>query len=153
MTDWPQKMKDTFQPEVPEPIQAVGILQPAGTWGSFGLARISPLAGMLKAKSSTDKAGGLATAGMFRGTKMCGFVLTADKAYAFRIKPKGMNWKVQEQLGAWDRKDLRFTVTEKRITSKIDVDVASTGDHFELEATTVGAQGIHDAFFAELAKG
>jgi hypothetical protein len=152
MTDWVAKMKETFQPHVAEPVEAVGLLQPAGTWGSFGLEQISPLASMIKNKLNNKKAGGLAKDRTFAGTKMAGVVLTADKVYAFKCKPKGRNWKVEEQLAEWPRKDVKFTVTPKKITNLVEIDVASTGDHYELEATTVGTQGIHDGFFAEIAK-
>jgi hypothetical protein len=152
-TDWPKKLQDTFQPHVAEPVQAVGLLQPAGTWGVAGLSQLSGLAAVFKSKSVNENAGGLARSGVFRGTKLCGLVLTADKVYAFAVKPKGMGWKVQDQLGAWERKDLKFTVTEKKMTSQIDFHVASTGDHYELEATTLGSRGIHEPFLAELQKG
>jgi len=32
------------------------------------------------------------------------------------------------------------------------VDIVSTGDHHELEATTAIARALHDEFFAEIAK-
>jgi len=62
--DWEQQLKDTFQPHVSEPVEAIGLLQPSGTMGSFGLGRISPLAAI---------------------------VLTANKVHAFRTKQKGYN--------------------------------------------------------------
>jgi hypothetical protein len=150
--DWVQEVRDSFQPHVAEPISAVGLLQPAGTMGSFGLARISPLAAMIKNKSVNDKAGGLAKAGVFTNTKMAAIVLTADKVYAFRYKQKGTKFKVEEQLAAWDRKDVKFALEHKKITNQLSIDVASTGDHYELEAMSAGTRGFHDAFFAEIAK-
>src|SRR5438105_13076876 len=110
MTDWVAQMKDTFQPHVAEPVQAVGLLQPAGTWGSFGVARVSPLDGMIMNKFNNKKAGGLAKDRTFAGTKMAGVVLTADKVYAFSVKPKRGNWQVEDQLAEWARKDVKFTV-------------------------------------------
>lgn len=41
---------------------------------------------------------------------------------------------------------------QKKVTSQVSIDVASTGDHFELEAMTAGSRGFHDSFFAEIAK-
>jgi hypothetical protein len=147
-----QQLKETFQPHVDEPVTAVGLLQPAGTMGSFGLAKLSPLAAMVKNKGVNEKAGGLAKTGVFTNTKLAAIVLTAGKVYAFRTKQKGYRWKVEEQLGAWDRKDVKFTVEQKKITSQVSIDVGSTGDHYELEAMTAGAKGFHDAFFAEIAR-
>ena len=137
---------------MPEPILAVGMLQPAGTWGVTGLSQVSGIAAMLSSKAANAKAGGLAKSGVFRGTKVCGIVLTADTIYAFAVKPRGTSWKVQDQLGEWARNDVAFTVTEKKMTNHVAFDIASTGDHYELEATTVGSRGFHDSFFAELAK-
>jgi hypothetical protein len=150
--DWAQEVKDTFQPHVAEPIDAVGMLQPAGAMGSFGLGRISPLASMIKNKSVNEKAGGLAKTGVFTNTKSAAIVLTPSKVYAFRFKQKGTKFKVEEELAAWDRKDVKFSVEQKKITSQVSIDVTSTGDHYELEAVTAGTRGLHNAFFAEIAK-
>jgi hypothetical protein len=128
------------------------MLQPAGAMGSFGLGRISPLAAMIKNKSVNDKAGGLAKTGVFTNTKSAAIVLTPSKVYAFRFKQKGMKFVVEDQLAAWDRKDVKFSVEQKKITSQVSIDVASTGDHYELEAVTAGTRGFHDSFFAAIAK-
>jgi hypothetical protein len=37
------------------------------------------------------------------------------------------------------------------MTTKVVVDVASSGEHYELEATTAGGSGINDAFLAAIA--
>jgi hypothetical protein len=148
--DWEQQLKDTFQPHVGEPIEAVGLLQPAGTMGSFGLGRISPLAAMFKNKGVNERAGGLAQAGVFTSTKLAAIVITANKVHAFRTKQKGYGWKVQDELATWDRKDVKFSTEQKKITIKIDLDVLSTGDHYELEAVTAGTKGFHDPFLAAI---
>lgn len=150
--DWEQQLKDTFQPHVSEPVEAIGLLQPSGTMGSFGLGRISPLAAMVKNKGVNEKAGGLAKTGVFSSTKLAAIVLTANKVHAFRTKQKGYNWKVEEELASWDRKDVKFSTEQKKITVLISLDVASTGDHYELEAVTAGTKGFHDGFLAAIGK-
>jgi hypothetical protein len=150
-TDWVAKLNATAQEQVPDPVLAVGLLQPAGTWGSFGLGRLSPLAGMIKQRSANKKAGGLAKSGGFK-TKQAMIVLTGDKMYAFNAAQKGYSWKVQEQVGAWNRDDVKVTTESGKLSTKVVLDVGSTGEHFELEATTAGAKGFHDAFFTELVK-
>jgi hypothetical protein len=136
-TDWAEKLKEAVQPHVPAPVEAVGMLQPAGTWGSFGVGYVSPLAGMFMRSKANKRAGGLAK-DTFTGTKMAMLAVTADRVYAFKAKPSGRNWKVQEQVGEWARNDLRVTATPGKLTTKVAIDVVSSGDHFELEATTVG---------------
>jgi hypothetical protein len=150
MADWVQKMNDLVQPHVPEPVVAVGILQPAGTWGASGLRMLSPLAGMIKQRSANQAGGGLGKIG-FR-TKMAVIALTDEKLYAFNGKPKSRSWKIEDQIGAWDRRVLRITTEKGRLSTKVVVDVTSTGDHFELEATTVMGRGFTDAFLTELTK-
>src|SRR5690242_19901256 len=113
--DWAQQLKDTFQPHVQEPVEVVGLLQPAGTMGSFGLGRISPLAAMIKNKGVNERAGGLGHAGVFTSTKLAAIVLTPSKVYAFRTKQKGYSWKVQDKLAEWDRKDVKFSTEQKKI--------------------------------------
>ena len=49
MPDMGQKMIATVQPHVPEPVIAVGVLQPAGTWGAMGGDQLS---GQLRAHSA-----------------------------------------------------------------------------------------------------
>jgi hypothetical protein len=58
-TDWLAKVNETAQEHVPEPLVAAGILQPAGTWGAFGLDQVSGVAAMIKLRKVNKDAGGL----------------------------------------------------------------------------------------------
>jgi hypothetical protein len=151
-SDWVQKMKDVAQPRVPEPIVAIGMLQPAGTWGAFGAGQLSGLAGTLMRRSANKKAGGLAKSGAF-STKVALVAVTEARLYAFNAKPSGRNWKIVDEAGDWDRSDLTIATTPGKLSTKVVVDVQSTGDHFELEATTVmTADDFNRAFLDEIAK-
>ncbi len=116
------------------------------------LAQLSPLAAMIKNKRNNAKAGGLAKDRTFAGTKMAGIVLTADKVYAFSGKPGGRGWKIKDHLATWERKDLKIATEAGKLATKVTIDVTSTGDHYELEATTFADRGFTDAFLTELAK-
>jgi hypothetical protein len=152
-TDWVQKIKDDVQPRVPEPIVALGMLQPAGTWGSFGAGQLSGLAGSLMRRAANKKAGGLAKSGAF-STKTALLAVTEQRVYAFNAKPSGRSWKIVDEAGDWDRNDLTVTTTPGTLSTKVVVDVQSTGDHFELEATTaMGADKFNRPFLDEIAKG
>ena len=60
---------------------------------------------------------------------------------------------MQDPVGAWERSDLDVTTTKGALSTKVVVDVKSTGDHYELEASTVlQMKGHNDAFLAALAK-
>lgn len=152
MADWVAKMKETVQPRVPDAIVAVGLLQPAGTWGAFGSGKLSPLAGILKQRSANEAAGGLTRGGVFKQTKMAVFALTADDVYVFSGRPKGFSWKIGDELAHWSRTDLQVAAQPGKLATKVTIDVA-TGDHYELEATTALDHGFSDVFLAELTRG
>jgi len=148
-TDWVEKVNTTAQEHVPEPIVAAGILQPAGTWGAFGVEQLSPAAAMFKRRKVNKDAGGLAKSS-WKGTKTALLAVTAGKLYAFSVKQKGRNWKVVEPLGVWDRSDLAIETAPGKLATKVVFDVASTGEHYELEATTVSTASFNEPFLAAL---
>lgn len=150
-TDWVEKVNSAAREHVPEPLEAAGILQPAGAMGTFGLSQLSPAAAMFKARKSNKGAGGLAKTSVLASTKTVLLALTPSKVYAFAVKQRRSGWKVQDQLAVWDRSDLRFETTPGRIAAKVVFDVASSGEHYELEATTAGGSGVNDAFLAAIA--
>ena len=123
MADYVQQRKETAQPHVPEPVLAVGILQPAGTWGAMGVGQMSGLAGMI--------------------------ALTTDRLYAFNVKPKGRSFKIVDAVGDWDRRDVKVATTPGKLATKVIFDVESTGAHYELEATTIMSAGNFTTVFLE----
>jgi hypothetical protein len=150
MADWVQQMKDAAQPHVPAPVVAVGILQPAGTWGAMGFGQMSGIAGMIARKAANDRSSGLGKNGAF-STKAAMLALTADRIYAFNVKPKGRAFKVVSEVGDWARDDVKVATSKGKLSTKVVLDVVSSGDHFELEATTVMQMGgFTDIFLAEL---
>jgi len=149
-TDWVAIVKGTAQEQVPEPVEAAGILQPAGTWGTFGLDQVSGVAAMFKRRKANQGAGGLAKTS-WKGTKTVLLAVTADKLYAFACKQKGRNWKIQDQLGVWNRSDLKVETTPGKLATKVVFDHTPTGEHYELEATTVGSAGFNDPLLAAIA--
>jgi hypothetical protein len=152
MADWVQQMKDQAQEHVPEPVVSVGILQPAGTWGAMGLGQMSGLAGMIGRKAANDRSGGMGKNGAF-STKAAMIALTADRLYAFNVKPKGRGFKVVDEVGDWDRRDVKVFTSPGKLSTKVIFDVESTGAHYELEATTIMQMGnFTDIFLAELTR-
>lgn len=149
-TDWVAIVKGTAQERVPEPVAAAGILQPAGTWGTFGLDQVSGVVAMFKRRKANKDAGGLARTS-WKGTKTVLLAVTADKLYAFACKQKGRNWKIQDQLGVWNRSDLKVETAPGKLATKVVFDVEPTGEHYELEATTVGSAGFNDPLIAAIA--
>jgi hypothetical protein len=149
-TDWVAKVNETAQEHVSEPVVAAGILQPAGTWGTFGLDQVSGVAAMFKRRKVNKDAGGLAKTS-WKGTKTVLLAVTADKLYAFSCTQRGRSgWKIQEQLGIWDRSDLQVEMKPGKLATKVVVDVEPTGEHYELEATTVSTADFNEPFLAAL---
>lgn len=153
MADYVEQMKAQAQEHVAEPVVAVGVLQPAGTWGAFGMGQMSGLAGMIGRKAANDRSGGLGKNGAF-STKAALLALTADRIYAFNVKPKGRAFKVVDEVGDWARSDVAVQTVKGKLSTKVVLDVTSTGAHYELEATTMMGMGnFTEVFLTELTKG
>jgi hypothetical protein len=156
MIQGPEEIQAIVQEQVPEPLLAVGMVQPAGTWGAAGLSQLSGIAGMFHQKSANQKAGDLTNRGaFFRSGKSPNSQtivgLTADTLYAFEAKYGWGGMKLKGQLAAWPRKDLTVRLEPGKMSVRVIVD-HTDGSRYEVEATTVGARGYNDAFLNELAK-
>jgi hypothetical protein len=150
MSSFADQTKASVQPHVDEPIIAVGVLQPAGTWGSIGVGSVSRIAGTLTRMASNKKSGGLGKRGEIKAN-MTLVAVTDGKLYAFNAKPWGRQFKVQDPVGAWERPDLDITTQKGTLATKVVIDVKSTGDHYELEASTIlQMKGHNDEFLAAL---
>lgn len=146
-----RQLTDLAQPHVPEPVTAVGMLMPAGTWGAFGIGKASPLLGSILRHKHNKSAGGLARTGMMKRPQMALVALTDARVYALAATFKSSSWAVSDAIGNWDRSDLRVQTTPGRLATKVVIDVVSTGEHYELEATTVADNvGFTDAFLQAL---
>jgi hypothetical protein len=148
MADLGDKMKATVQPHVPEPVIAVGVLQPAGTWNAMGGDQISGLIGSLMRKNANKSSKGLAENRAFR-TKVALIAVTEDRIYAFNAKGWGPQCKIVDQVGDWDRRDLKVTTSKATMATKFVFDVASTGDHYELETNALMGMGGFTARFVD----
>jgi len=147
-TDWVEQAKADAQPQVPEPILAVGFLQPAGSWGAFGMSKISGWAGTAAQRDANKRAKGLAKSGGFK-PKVAMLAVTEPTIYVFSSAPaRGGTMKVGDLIAAWPRDDIAITVAPGRLAAQVTIDVPETGDRFELEATLLN--GFNDPFLALL---
>lgn len=140
MADLGDKMMATVQPHVPEPVIAVGVLQPAGTWGAMGGDQLSGLVGTLMRKNANKRSAGLAKNSAFR-TKVALVAVTEARVYAFNAKGWGPQCKIVDEVGDWDRDDLKITTTPGKMSTQFVFDVVSTGDHYELETNALMGMG------------
>jgi hypothetical protein len=148
--DWVDDARAVAQAQVAAPILAVGFLQPGGSWGAFGMCKLNPVAGSVEQGDANKRAGGLAKAGGFK-PKVAMLAVTADTIEVFSAAPaRKRSIKVGDQLASWARDDLVIGIVPGRIATQVTIDVGSTGERFELEATMIGG-GFNDALLAELA--
>jgi hypothetical protein len=149
MSDWVEAARAVAQAHVPAPILVVGFLQPAGSWGAFGISKLNPVAGTLQQRDANRGARGLAKAGGFK-PKVAMLAVTADEIYAFSASPaRRGRLDVGELLATWKRDDLAITTERGRVATRCTLDVVSTGERYELEATMIGG-GFNDAFLEEI---
>jgi hypothetical protein len=151
--------KDKLTEKTGEPVLAMLFVQPRGATGtggaSYGVSKISPLASMVltkvKGAKANENAGGLGKMGIWNYQSAV-IALTADKIYAYQFKSGWGGMKIKDQIGVWDRKGVTFNAQKQAATVALDIDVASTGEHFEVEAPTMfGAGKYVDEFLAEVA--
>ena len=140
MVDLGEKMIEAVQPHVPEPVIAVGVLQPAGTWGAMGGDQLSGLVGSLMRRNANKRSAGLGKNGAFR-TKVALVAVTDGRVYAFNAKGWGPQCKVVDEVGDWDRADLKITTTPGKVSTRFVIDVVSSGEHFELETNALMGMG------------
>lgn len=153
MIDNADSMKEKAQEKVPEPVVAVGIVQPAGTWGSAGVMQVSGLAGTLMKRAANKKAGDLHTGGaVFKTNRQTLLALTADKLYAFETKAGWGGMKIIGELAKWNRKDLAVGTSDGKLSTQIVIEHKGTGDRYELEATTAMSRGFNDALLDEIVR-
>ena len=91
---------------------AVGVLQPAGTWGAMGGDQLSGIVGSLMRKNANKRSGGLGKNSAFR-TKVAVIAVTEARVYAFNAKGWGSQCKIVDEVGDWDRSDLKITTTRR----------------------------------------
>lgn len=107
-----------------EPL-AVGVFSRAGTMGSFGLGKVSPLAGLIKRGIEKGKTDNLPV----------NFVVavTEGKVYVFDYKPRGTSIKVKDPLRIWDRDQVHVHRTPVKVgamSSTYQVELAGQGTIF-----------------------
>jgi hypothetical protein len=140
------------QAQVPEPVLASGMVQPAGTWGAAGLTSLSPAGGILRQRSANKNAGALSTRGaMFKSNRQTVLAVTVDQLYALETKLGWGGMKILSTLAVWDRADLTVQTQPGKMSTRVVID-HTNGEHYELEATTVASRGLNDALLAELAR-
>ena len=145
--------KATVQAHVPEPVVAVGLLQPAGTWGAMGGDQLSGIVGSLMRKNANKRSQGLGKNSAFK-TKMAVVAVTEGRVYAFNAKGWALQTKIADKVGDWAHDELEVTVTPGKMSTQFVIVVTATGDRFELETNALmGVGGFTQHFVKALQRG
>jgi hypothetical protein len=140
-----QKLSETAQPHVDEPILAVGQFQPRGSAGAAGvMAGVSGLAGMIMRSSAKKNAGDLPHTGLY--------ALTATTLHVFDVKPKGFGVKIRSKAAAIPRASFTATRGSGSVTDQLTLQFAD-GPTVSLESISLGASGFNDEIIDQLTAG
>lgn len=131
--EWMEPTIRAVQPYCDEPLIAAGTFQVAGAWASgvsHGL--IGAIVGSIFRRTPKDvreRAGGL--------PEMVILAVGPTKVFVFRYKTKRLQLDVGPPVRVWWRNDVVARSDARRVASKLTIDVQSTGDHHELESTSM----------------
>jgi len=126
---WMAKLAAQIQPEVAEPIRAVGVFQPHG---ARHRAKVNPMgAGIFRPR--VDLAGDSGT----RPTQIA-LAVTDTHVYAYDVTTN--LGRLGQRLGSWSRPSLRTAVTDERATVAVSI-VLPDGRSLDLETGRAGPAG------------
>lgn len=131
--DWMEPTIQAVQPWCDEPVVAAGTFQTAGGWASAATGGlIGVLAGTVLRRTPKDVRA--------RGGGLPDTVVIAvghTKVFVFPYRTSGLRLDVGPPVRVWRRDDLAVETDARIVASKLTIDVVSTGDHHELESTSM----------------
>ena len=142
LAKWQQAYRDMAQQQVDEPVEAAWLFHRAGSFPlSYGVSKVSPLAGMIMRTVNKKRAAGFSNAFVL--------ALTPTKLYAFEHKFKGRTREqsLKDELAVWDRAGL--VVDWKETAMNMTVTIASPGEDERVVCAT-GKDEASMAFIAQL---
>ena len=148
--DLGEKMKAEMQARIDEPLIAVGVLQPAGTWVAMGGDQLSGIVGSLMRKNANKRSSGLQTSAFHTKMAVVGGA-TEGRVYAFNARAGPYSARSSPGRRLRTQRPEEVTATPGKMSTQFVIDVTSTGDRFELETNALmGVGGFTAAFVAAL---
>lgn len=130
---WMAPTIEAVQPWCDDKIVAAGTFQVAGGWASAaGQGLLGALVGTVlrrTPKHVRERAGGLPDTVIL--------AVGENKVFVFPYKTKRLQLDVTPPVRVWRRDDLVVESDVRMVASKLTIDVAPTGDHHELESTSM----------------
>ena len=131
--EWMAPTIAAVQPWCDQPLIAAATFQTAGGWASgVSSGLIGALAGSVLRRTPKDV---LARAGGLPDTVI--LAIGATKIYVFPYRTKRLRLDVGPPVRVWRRDDVIAHTDVRLVASKLTIDVESTGDHHELESTSM----------------
>jgi uncharacterized protein YqcC (DUF446 family) len=128
--DWMGPMIAAVQPYCDEELIAAHTFQAAGGWASGVLSGLVYRGLFWRTpRHVRERTGGL--------PEMVILAVGPTKVFVFPYRTKRMQLDIGPPVRVWSRDDLRVTSKKRLVASKLTIDVSSTGDHHELESTSM----------------
>ncbi len=130
MAYWMSAYTQAAQPFCDEPLIAAHTFQAAG--GFAAGIRSGLLMGWLTRRDRRelkDRSGGLPDTMLL--------AVGPTKVYVFEYRTRGLSLALGPPVRVWHRLDLEVTTRVRRVASELTIDVVSTGEHHELESTSM----------------
>ncbi len=128
--EWMAPTIAAVQPYCDETIFAAHTFQGAGGWAS-GISNGLHFGGLFSRapRHVRERTGGLPDTVIV--------AVGPTKVFVFPYKTRRMQLDVGPPVRVWSREDIFVTSDRRRVASKLTIDVESTGDHHELESTSM----------------
>ena len=132
--EWMAPTIEAVQPWCDEPLMAAGTFQVAGGWASgVSDGLLGTLIGTVlrrrPAKHVRERGGGLPDTVIL--------AVGRTKVFVFPYRTKRLQLDVRAPVRVWRRDDVVARTDVRMVASKVTIDVTSTGDHHELESTSM----------------
>lgn len=131
--EWMAPTIEAVQPWCDEPLVAAATFQVAGGWASgVGNGLLGALVGSVfrrTPKHVRERGGGLPDTVIL--------AIGRTKVFVFSYRVKRLHLDVGPPVRVWQRDDVVARSDVRKVASKLTIDVTSTGDHHELESTSM----------------
>lgn len=131
--EWMAPTIEAVQPYCDEPLIAAATFQVAGGWAwAAGSGTIAALVGTIfgrTPKHVRERSGGLPDTVIL--------AVGPTRVFVFPYRTKRMRLDTGPPVRVWRRNDLVARSDVRMVASKLTIDVRSTGDHHELESTSM----------------
>jgi len=126
VAEYREMVKGMAVEKVTEPVVAAALFRRGGHAAKMGIskARLGAIAYAGAALTSKKQAGGLPERVLL--------IATQDKLYAYKAKPKGRNWKVEEEVAVWDRAGLKVAGRPSSGLTMLDIESPTEGEKVSL---------------------